>query len=124
MTRQNGFTILELVAALMVLALVMTVTLGIVGDGSRLTARGMKADRMALQARSFMEGLGLETPLSLGDREGVLADGKTHWHLRVLPHGSESATAETLYRLELVLERDGMRQRFSTLRLTSGGPSQ
>ena len=80
---QHGFTLLELMAALAILALTMTVLLGAVGDGSRLTGKSVRAGQMALQARSLLEGLGLSGPLQVGNSEGVLDDGKTHWQLHI-----------------------------------------
>ena len=112
---QHGFTLLELMAALAILALTMTVLLGAVGDGSRLAGKSVRAGQMALQARSLLEGLGLSGPLQVGNSEGVLDDGKTHWQLHIQPYPGSSAQVQLLH-IELILQRDGQQQRFVTLR--------
>ena len=119
LSRQSGFTLLEMLAALTVLALCVTVLLGAFGQSARALQQARHSDRLNLAARSLMEELG----------EGALQPGSTAgnwdglpWTLDVqdqpVPPGSIR-----LLRLSLTVREGSRTVRFSTLRARGRGVS-
>jgi general secretion pathway protein I len=117
--RQSGFTLLEMLAALTVLALCVTVLLGAFGQSARALQQARHSDRLNLAARSLMEELG----------EGALQPGSTTgnwdglpWTLDVqdqpVPPG-----AVRLLRLTLTVREGSRTVGFSTLRARGRGVS-
>lgn len=119
LNRQSGFTLLEMLAALTVLALCVTVLLGAFGQSARALQQARHSDRLNLAARSLMDELG----------EGALQSGSTAgswdglpWTLDVqeqpVPPGSVR-----LLRLNLTVREGSRTVRFSTLRARGRGVS-
>jgi general secretion pathway protein I len=117
--RQSGFTLLEMLAALTVLALCVTVLLGAFGQSARALQQARHSDRLNLAARSLMEELG----------DGALQPGSTTgswdglpWTLDVqdqpVPPG-----AVRLVRLTLTVREGPRTVRLSTLRARGRGVS-
>lgn len=116
--RQSGFTLLEMLAALTVLALCVTVLLGAFGQSARALQQTRHSDRLNLAARSLMEELG----------EGALQPGSTTgnwdglpWTLDVqdqpVPPG-----AVRLLRLTLTVREGPRAVLFSSLRARGVSP--
>lgn len=79
---QAGFTLLEMLAALAVMAVCCSVLLVAFGQSARSLQQVARSDRLTLAARTLLdqEGAG---PLQSGHREGVLNDS-VHWQLTIL----------------------------------------
>lgn len=117
MNRQGGFTLLEMLAALAVLALCATVLLGAFGQSARALQQTASSDRLQQAARSVMDQLDGDA-LAIGDAQGQW-DGLS-WRSRVSVVPSV-AGAGRLLQVDLTLV-DGRRQAsFSTLRVRAAG---
>ncbi|WP_416424045.1 prepilin-type N-terminal cleavage/methylation domain-containing protein [Pseudomonas sp. App30] len=111
MNRQRGFTLLEMLAALAVLALCATVLLGAFGESARALQQSARSDRLNLAARSLMDELG-EGPLASGRRQGQWQGVAWVCDVSQVP---SVAGAARLFRLQLTLKADGRQAQFSTL---------
>lgn len=111
--RNRGFTLLEMLAALTLLALTFFVVMGAMGQAIQALYKDQRATRLALAAHSVLEA-SMAAPLQAGQQRGRLADG-VGWQLRVT-QVTEHARAR-LYRLDLTLNLAGHVERFSTLRV-------
>lgn len=82
MRRANGFTILEVLVALAILAVAMAAVLGAISTNLAAAARAQALVRATLAAQSLLVGAGLDAPLRPGRHSGVLPDG-SGWSLEV-----------------------------------------
>lgn len=130
--RARGYTLLEVVIAFGVLALALTMLLGILTNSSRQVRWSGEAGRAALLADSLMDRIDLEGPLREGRRDGVLEDGRYRWQLAVRrwsdatrPPGPVDPSAPRLMELEVTMEwgDGGPRERIAlrSLRLVPAG---
>lgn len=113
MTHQRGFTLLEMLAALMLLAICGTVLLVAFGQSARSLLQVNHSDRLTHAALSV---LAEETagPLASGVRQDTL--DSINWHLTINQQPSRTGQPR-LFHLDLTV-REGKRQaRFSTLKL-------
>ena len=117
MTHQRGFTLLEMLAALAVLALCATVLLGAFGQSARALQHTQRSDRLNLTARSLMDALG-DGPLAPGRSQGQWDD--VQWTLDVAAVPSVPGP-DRLWQLDLRLKAEGREARFSTLQVRSAG---
>lgn len=111
--RQSGFTLLEMLAALTLMAVCSTVLLVAFGQSARSLLHVNHSDRLTLAALSVMdqEAAG---PLVSEIRQGEL-DG-IHWQLSIAQQPTRVGQPR-LFRLDLAVN-EGVRQaRFSTLKL-------
>jgi len=109
--RSRGFTLIEVLIAFTILAIVMGVTFAAIGNGLSQERRASATTLRVLAARSILDGLGIETPLSAGEIGGSLETGET-WRVTLDPviaeEGDEvDATAPVLYHADLTLYDDG-----------------
>lgn len=81
----RGYTLLEVVIAFGVLALALTLLLGILTNSSRQVRWSGDAGRAALLADSLLDEMELQGPLREGRRDGELDDGRYRWELQVRP---------------------------------------
>lgn len=130
--RARGYTLLEVVIAFGVLALALTLLLGILTHSSRQVRWSADAGRAALHAESLLDRFDLEAPLREGRRDGELEEGRYRWVLDVRPWrdparapGPVDPAAPRLLELELTLEwgDGGPRERLAlrSLRLVPAG---
>lgn len=117
MNRQRGFSLLEMLAALTVLALCVTVLLGAFGQSARALQQSRSSDRLNLAARSLMDELG-EGALQPGTRAGEW-DG-LRWRLAVQDQ-PVTPGAVKLLRLDLTVTEGARQVRLSTLRARGRG---
>lgn len=110
--RQGGFTLLEMLAAMVLLALGLTVLMSALGDASRDQVRAEARGGMAQVARSLMAELSLKT-LQTGAQEGE-RDG-VQWRFECTLR--DSLPGIGLYHLALTLRQGQREEHFSTLRL-------
>jgi general secretion pathway protein I len=114
--KQRGFTLLEMLAALVVMAVCSSVLLVAFGQSARSLAQVERSDRMSLAARSLFDEQGTGN-LQPGTREGVV-DGDIHWSLAITSQVSKSGQPRMM-RLDLRLKQNRRQAQFSSLRLVS-----
>ena len=86
MTRQRGYTLLEVLVAFAVLALALTFLLGTLSGSTRQVRWSTDAGRAALHAQSLLAEVGVGQALQPGRDEGELEDGRYRWQLEVAPY--------------------------------------
>jgi general secretion pathway protein I len=116
MKHAGGFTLLEMLAALTVLALCAAAVAGGLAQSARALQQSQRSDRLSMAARSLLDELG-EGPLQPGQQQGVW-DG-VQWTLQV--RREPTAPGPALYRLDLSVAAGGRRQTFSTLQVRAQG---
>ena len=79
---ERGFTLLETVVALAILAVALTALFRAFSDGLRGVAAAEAYGVRAAQAQAKLETVGATIPLAPGDYRGRTADG-ARWHVRV-----------------------------------------
>lgn len=84
---EAGFTLVEVVVALAILALSLSVLLKMISNGVWQTDRAEKLARAGSLAQSLLAKVGTEVPIREGQTEGELADG-FRWRLRTEPYGN------------------------------------
>jgi general secretion pathway protein I len=82
---QRGYTLIEVIVAFAVLALALTILLGILSNGTRQVRWADDAGRAALHAQSLLDQAGVGEALTPGHREGDFVDGRYRWALAVTP---------------------------------------
>ena len=117
MNSQRGFTLLEMVAAIALLAIASTILLGGFGQSARALRQAEHSDRLDAAARSVMDDLD-SGALAVGSRKGNW-DGLA-WVLDVTLERSEPGR-HNLYRLDLTVTDGAKNARYSTLRIRTAG---
>ena len=84
-SKQTGFSLLEVLVAFVVLTLVLSVLMQIFSGGIRNTKRAGHHQQAILLAKSKLAGVGIETPLYLGETAGRF-DSQYQWRLSIYPH--------------------------------------
>jgi len=129
-TREQGYSLIEVIVAFAVLALALTLLLGTLSGGVRQVRESADAGRAALHAQSLLDTLGFDGPLTPGRSTGEFDEGRYQWELNIAPWldpGRASpvldGTAPHLLELHLVVSwgEAGPAQRWQvqTLRLAS-----
>jgi general secretion pathway protein I len=111
----SGFGLLEMIAALVVLALGCTVLLVAFGQAARTLEQVRASDRLSLAARSLIDDQ-RDQPLQVGERSGI--EHGIQWHLRVTREPGLAAELPLL-RLQLTVTEGGRELRLSTLAVQS-----
>lgn len=125
--RNKGFTLIEVLIAFTILALVLGVVLPTLSSGLSHERTAQLATARVLEARSILDALGVEEPLQEGTIEGRLGTGED-WTLTVRlinddlgdPDTSDTNRTDQLnaYLAELRIEgEDGRTLRLKTLKL-------
>ncbi|UGB45372.1 prepilin-type cleavage/methylation domain-containing protein [Frateuria edaphi] len=134
-TRAGGFTLLEVIAAVLLLAITFASLMRVAGSSLALTARSAERSEAAMWGRSLLDSAFVLEPIRVGRSSGRF-DERYHWQLDVRPV-QPPATAQAsgpqprapasplkLYRLDLDVmwtsAGHDYTARFSTLRV--GGP--
>ena len=134
-TRARGFTLLEVIAAVLLLAITFASLMRVAGSSLALTARSAERSEAAMWARSLLDSAFVLEPIRVGQSSGRF-DERYRWRLDVRPfqppagapaNGPQPrapASPLKLYRLDLdVMWKSAGHDysaRFSTLRV--GGP--
>lgn len=128
----HGFSLLEVVAAILLLAIAFTALMRVAGGSIGLTNNASDYTRAALWARSLLDTVDAEGPLRPGRTEGQF-DRQYRWRLTVAPWRPVDADPQQppsplqVVKLDLdVLWGQGRSERsahFSTLRMTAPQPS-
>jgi len=93
--RQRGYTLLEVIIAFGVLAIALTILLGILSGATQQVRWSEDAGRAALNAESLLDQTGVGAPLEAGHTEGVFEGGRYRWTLDVAPWKDPTAPPST-----------------------------
>ena len=113
---QAGFTLLEMLAALVVMALCSGVLLLAFGQSARSLQQVDRADRLSQAARSVLDDQAVGV-LQPGLSNGVMDDG-IQWAMSVWAFPSDAGQPRML-RVNLIVSEGRHEARFSTLRLVN-----
>lgn len=125
--RQQGFTLIEIVAAFSILAIGLALSMSIASGALSQVRRGTDFSMAALNAKSLLDSVGAGTRLEEGGDSGEFEDG-SRWDLEIVPYEPELVSSGALatmspvdmYYLRLTVRwNEGRRERqatFSTLR--------
>ncbi|WP_122556102.1 type II secretion system protein [Pseudomonas viridiflava] len=113
-SRESGFTMLEMLAALTLMALCSTVVLVAFGQSAHSLSMVAQSDRLTHVAMSVMDEQ-TSAPLIQGHQQGSLGDG-IEWQLDVARQPTHTGQPR-MFRLDLVVTQAQRAVRFSTLKL-------
>lgn len=89
-TGEDGFTLVEVVVALAILALTLSVLFGVTSEGLRRTEHARRLAEAGSLAQSLLARVGVEHPLRVGETSGEFPRA-FRWHLRIAPHADQPA---------------------------------
>jgi general secretion pathway protein I len=123
--RQHGFSLLEVIAAIMLLAIAFAALMKVAGSSISLSQNAAEHSEAAMRARSLLDSAFVGEPLKVGSQSGQF-DSRFRWQLDVTPWTGAGVTPPSaplhLYQLDLdVMWGPGARPRsahFRTLRLS------
>lgn len=108
-----GFTLLETLVALAVLATVLASAFGVFSTGLRGLSRSDERLTLALFAESLLHRGGLDVARSGGEASGTTADGLLRWRLTSVPYELPPAEVEAAVAAALpLLPREDTADRF------------
>ena len=93
--RAQGFTLIEVILAFALLALGLTILLGILSGATKQVRWADDAGRAALHAQSLLAEQGVGEPLVQGHKEGEFEEGRYRWTLDIEPWRDPSLAADT-----------------------------
>ncbi len=104
-SRTQGFTLLEVLVAFTILALVMGALLQVFSGGLRTADIARNYAVGALLAESKLAGIGIEEPLVAGERSGTFDNGFS-WHYSIDRYQEQDGAEEGIvpYQLTLTVE--------------------
>ncbi len=106
----GGFTLIEVLAALVITSLVLSIVLAIFSGGLGAAKRADERATAALIATSVLAATGREQPLTGGFAEGVFANGY-RWRRWIEPYAAENLFADDAgvfaYRVVVVVSWPG-----------------
>ncbi|WP_213881933.1 type II secretion system protein [Pseudomonas sp. dw_358] len=112
--RESGFTLLELLAAVSLLAIGFFVVFSAMGSATRSLLKDDEATHLALTARSIFDGHA-RGAVQVGQWQGD--EDRVHWNLASTV--MRSTAAVKLFKLELTLTDGYREEHFTTLRAQS-----
>ena len=124
--RTGGFTLLEVLVAMVILAVALVSLIQAFSTGLRGLGTAQANSFLVTQARSTLETVGSLTPLEDGSQSGEFDDG-TLWSVEIQPYDAEDAADfeilnVTPYEVEVtVTSKSGRRITLQSLRL---GPKE
>ena len=135
-SRQRGFSLLEVMLALTLLALAMGLLLAMLSGGLRQVSVAERETEAALHAQSILDALGTLEPVVPGHREGETGDKRYRWTLDVakaedpaplnpgeLAPASGLQGGPELYRVALVVAwGEDARQKYEVVTLRARNP--
>jgi general secretion pathway protein I len=128
----RGFSLLEVMAAFVLLAMSLGLLVGMLSGGLRKVSTAARETEATLHAQSLLDTVGTITPLVPGHTQGEFEDGRYRWALDIAPMDDPAPVppaaaaaprlqgGPVLYRVALQVDwaKGGPRQRlrFVTLR--------
>ena len=101
---QQGFSLLEVIAAILLLAIAFTALMKVAGSSISLTQNAAEHSEAAMYARSLLDSAFVGQPLKPGNSSGRF-DAKFRWQLSVTPWNQAGANPPDallhLYQLDL-----------------------
>lgn len=101
--RSHGFTLVETVVALAILALTLGVVYESFGWSLRRTAVLEKRELAWLTAQSLLSEIRARAFLESGSERGEAAD-RMEWHARIAPHEAHVAASSPIQAFDVVIE--------------------
>lgn len=121
----GGFTLLEVLVAFTILALMMTVLLRIFSDGFRGMSAAERYAVSALHAQSALAAVGAEIPLQVGAWSGDFDDG-FRWSVHIDAYTEPGLLTEpptfTAYRIAVVVDNGDAKGRVALASLRISQP--
>ena len=99
--RQHGFTLLEVIVAVVIAALCLSALSQVFATGVRSASASSDYMRAMSLAQGLLAGAGIEKTLLDGSESGVSSDGRLQWSLTVAPEPVEESDALVKPPLEL-----------------------
>ena len=90
---EAGFTIVEVIAALAILSLSLTLLFSTMSEGIHRQQRAKTLTQASALAQSLLARVGTELPLAAGATKGDFANG-FRWEMQVTPFGNASDAQE------------------------------
>ena len=130
---QTGYTLLEVIVAFALLAMALTLLLGILSGSTRQVRQSADAGRAAMYAQSVMDQVGVGERLAASERDGEFEQGRYRWRLRVAPWRDPAVAARgqpmtlggpELFEITLAMQwgdGPGQRLQLRTLRIAAAG---
>ena len=100
-SRQSGFTLLEVIVAVVIAALCLSALSQVFATGVRSASATSDYMRAMTLAQGLLAGAGIEKTLSDGSESGVSGDGRLQWSLTVAAEPVEEGDALIKPPLEL-----------------------
>jgi len=126
MNKERGFTLIEVVVAFVLLALVLGTAFQIFSTGLARTTLLQERSQALLIAQSQLNSVGGEQQLAEGVSAGQSADGRYQWQVSVARTDTGAATpgapapsAYSLYRVDVVVTWQGSDGRNQSLPLST-----
>ncbi|UJJ56938.1 MULTISPECIES: prepilin-type N-terminal cleavage/methylation domain-containing protein [Rhodanobacter] len=127
---QRGFSLLEVIAAIMLLAIAFTALMKVAGASISLSHNAAEHSAAAMHARSLLDSAFVGEPVKPGSRSGRF-NSQYRWQLDVTPWNAAGPTAPgaslQLYQLDLTVSWGAVAHprtaHFRTLRLGTPAPA-
>jgi general secretion pathway protein I len=84
--REAGFTLVEVIVALAILSVGLSILLGLISSSLRQTASAERMAEAGSLAQSLMAEVGTDLSIKPEQRDGLFPNGY-RWHLKMLPYG-------------------------------------
>jgi general secretion pathway protein I len=122
-----GFTLVEVIVALAMLSLGLSVLLGLISSSLRQSANAERTAEAGSLAQSLMAEVGTDLPIKSYERDGQFPNGY-RWHLKIQPYGDTREREEWpvgVYTISTEVEwEDGTQRRLYALTTLRLGPKQ
>ena len=112
---ENGFTLIEVLVAMAILAVALAAILSAMTTGLRSASRAADATEATELAQSLLAQQEVSLPPEYGETNGSTADGD-HWRVAVQPWAPNDEPQQIgAYRVVISVTRNGYTASFSTL---------
>jgi general secretion pathway protein I len=91
--REAGFTLVEVIVALAILSVGLSILLGVISNSLRQTGSAERMAEAGSLAQSLMAEVGTDLPIKPEQREGLFPNGY-RWHLKMVPYGDAGEREE------------------------------
>ena len=90
---EAGFTLVEVIVALAMLSMGLTLVLGMISGSLSRTASAQRMAEAGSLAQSLLAEIGTKLPITAEERDGLYPNGY-RWHVKMLPYGDGQERAE------------------------------